>query len=123
MNIIRSDEGETVERSAAEIFEGGAVWARGLTGGGVSKDLNVAVVQFAAGARAKLHRHSSDQVLYVIAGIGKVGDRAGEHVISAGDCVVIPADAEHWHGAHDTGSPMSHLAITAAGSETTVVDG
>ena len=45
-----------------------------------------------------------------------------ERVISVGDCAVIPAAEEHWHGAADTGSPMSHLAITQAGSVTEVVD-
>ena len=56
----------------------------------------------------------------MVSGIGKVGDREGGHVISAGDAVVIPANSDHWHGAHDTGSPMSHITITAASSETTL---
>lgn len=123
LRIIKSDAGETVERTGEPIFEGGQVWARPLTGDGASRDLSVALVQFGGGARAGWHRHSNDQVLYVVAGIGKVGDREGEHVVSAGDAVIVPADAEHWHGAHDTGSPMSHLAITPAGTETTVLDG
>lgn len=123
LRIIKSDAGETVERSGEPIFEGGQVWARPLTGDGGSRDLSVALVQFGGGARAGWHRHSNDQVLYVVAGIGKVGDREGEHIVSAGDAVIVPANAEHWHGAHDTGSPMSHLAITPAGTETTVLDG
>ncbi len=122
MKVIKAEEGETVERSAADIFEGGEVWGRALSGD-ASTDLSVSVVQFAAGARARWHQHTSDQVLYVVAGIGKVGDRDGDHVVSAGDCVVVAAGEEHWHGAHDTGSPMSHLSILKAGSETTVLDG
>lgn len=122
IRVTKSDAGETVERTGEPIFEGGAVWARPLAGPGSSSDLSVTLVQFGAGARAGWHRHSSDQVLYVVAGIGKVGDRDREHIVSAGDCVVVPAGAEHWHGAHDTGSPMSHLAITPAGTETTVLD-
>ena len=120
VEIIGSGEGETVERSALDIFEGGQVWGRGLTGSGGSRNMNVSIVHFAPGARTVVHRHTSDQVLYVISGIGKVGDGEGEHVISAGDAVVIPADSDHWHGAHDTGSPMSHITITAASSETTL---
>jgi quercetin dioxygenase-like cupin family protein len=120
MQIIHSAEGETVERSTLEIFEGGQVWARGLTGSEGSQDFNALLVQFAAGARTVMHRHGSDQLLYVIAGIGKVGDTSGENVISAGDSVVIPANTDHWHGAYDTGSPMSHISVTAAGSETTL---
>ncbi len=121
VRILKSDDGETVERTDAPIFEGGRVWGRSLTGPH-SGHLSVQVVQFGAGARAGWHRHTSDQVLYVVAGIGKVGDREGEYVLSAGDCVVVPAGEDHWHGAHDTGSPMSHLSIMRDGSETTVLD-
>ena len=58
----------------------------------------------------------------MVSGIGKVGDREGEHVISSGDSAFVPAGLDHWHGAHDTGSPMAHLSIMAAGSETTVLE-
>ena len=121
LQVLKSDDGETIERTDAAIFEGGQVWGRALTGS-ASTHINVQVVQFGPGGRAGWHRHTSDQVLYVVAGIGKVGDREGEHVISAGDCAVVPAGEDHWHGAHDTGSPMSHLSIMQAGSETTVLD-
>lgn len=122
LHILKSDDGETVERTEAAIFEGGQVWGRGVTGG-ASEQVSVTVVQFGPGGRAGWHTHSKDQVLYVLAGIGKVGDRDGEHVISAGDAAVVPAGDEHWHGAHDTGSPMSHLSIMPGGAETTVLDG
>ncbi|MDP6606698.1 MAG: cupin domain-containing protein [Dehalococcoidia bacterium] len=122
MKVVKAEEGETVERSAAAIFEGGEVYGRALTGD-ASSDLGVSVVQFAPGALAGWHQHTSDQILYVVGGIGKVGNREGDHVITAGDCVVVPAGEEHWHGAHDTGSPMAHLSIMKAGSETTVLDG
>lgn len=118
MRVLRSTEGQTEDRREAAIFEGGSVWARPLAEGG--KDVSVSMVQFAAGARTRPHRHTSDQVLYVVAGIGKVGAGGEEHVVGPGDCVTIPAGEEHWHGAADTGSPMSHLSILGAGSETTV---
>lgn len=121
LRILKSDDGETVERTEAAIFEGGRVWGRSLTGS-YSEHLSVQLVQFGAGARAGWHRHTSDQVLYVVSGIGRVGERGAEHVVSAGDCVVVPAGEDHWHGAHDTGSPMSHLSIMREGSETTVLD-
>ena len=121
LRILKSDDGDTIERTEMAIFEGGQVWTRALTGS-ASTQVNVQVVQFGPGARAGWHRHTSDQVLYVVAGIGKVGNREGEHVISAGDCVVVPAEEDHWHGAHGTGSPMSHLSIMPAGSQTTVLD-
>ena len=122
LHILKSDEGETGERTSAAIFEGGQVWGRSATDG-ATDEINVTVVQFGAGGRAGWHTHSKDQVLYVLAGIGKVGDRNGEHVISAGDSAIITAGDEHWHGAHDTGSPMTHLSIMQSGSETTVLDG
>ena len=121
VHVIKSDEGESVERGDAAIFEGGQVWGCALTAG-LSEQTNVSVVQFAPGARAGWHTHTGDQVLYVVAGIGKVGDRDGERVISAGDCAVVPAGIEHWHGAHDSGSPMAHLSIIPAGSETSVLE-
>ena len=122
IRVIHAHEGETAERTGAAIFEGGQVWGRDLTGPGGSEHLNVMVVHFGPGARAGWHRHTSDQVLYVVNGIGKVGDREGEQVITAGDSVVIPAGTDHWHGAHDTGSPMSHLSIMRADTDTTVLE-
>ncbi len=121
VHVIKSDDGDTVERTDAPIFEGGQVWGRGLSTG-LTEDTNVSVVNFAPGARAGWHTHTRDQVLYVVAGIGKVGDREGERVISAGDCAVVPAGIEHWHGAYDTGSPVAHLSIMPVGAETTVLD-
>ena len=121
IHVIKSDDGESIERSDAEIFEGGQVWGRALTDI-LSNHTSVSGVQFAPGARAGWHTHTGDQVLYVVSGIGKVGDRDGERVISAGDCAVVPAHIEHWHGSHDTGSPMTHLSIIPVGSETTVIE-
>jgi 4-carboxymuconolactone decarboxylase len=118
MKILKAAEGETTERTGAPIFEG-QVHGRSLP---ESEHLNAAVVSFAAGARTKMHRHTSDQLLYIVSGIGKVGDRDGEHVVSVGDSIVIPANTDHWHGAGDTGSPMSHLTVQRKGSETTVLD-
>jgi quercetin dioxygenase-like cupin family protein len=119
LHIRKSDEGESGERTGQPIFEG-QVWARELIERGTSRDFSASVVQFAPGARAKPHRHTSDQLLYVVAGIGKVGDVDGEHVISAGDAVLIPADTDHWHGAGDTTSPMTHISFLRSDSQTTV---
>lgn len=119
LHIRKSDAGESVERTGQPIFEG-QVWGRDLVERGASRDFSASVVQFAPGARTKPHRHTSDQVLYVVAGIGKVGDADGEHVISAGDAVLIPAGTDHWHGAGDTTSPMAHISFLRADSQTTV---
>jgi len=121
MQLIRATDGDTVDRSDLDIFEGGSVWGRALaTVGENVKDMTVSMVHFAAGARTKPHRHSGDQVLYVTSGIGRVGAGTEEHTVASGDCVVIPAGELHWHGAGDTGSPMSHIQVQPAGSQTTV---
>jgi quercetin dioxygenase-like cupin family protein len=122
MHIRKAGDGESVDRSDQAIFQGGSVWARALTPSEEGGDFNVNLVQFAPGARTRPHRHTSDQVLYVVSGIGKVGAEGEEHVISTGDTILIPADTEHWHGAADTTSPMSHISFLASDSETTLSD-
>ncbi|MEE9277028.1 MAG: cupin domain-containing protein [Dehalococcoidia bacterium] len=128
MHVIKAAAGETQDLSDRPLFDGGQVWRRALAGApatagndaAVSGDFSFAIVQFAAGARTLPHRHTSDQILYVLAGIGKVGAAQEERVISAGDFAFIPAHEDHWHGAADTGSPMSHIAITRSDSTTTI---
>jgi quercetin dioxygenase-like cupin family protein len=114
MHVIRAAEGETVDSTGGNMFVGGNVWRRAIAGPdtGIGQHINFRIVQFGAGARTKLHTHTSDQLLYVVSGIGKVGTATEEFVVSAGDFVLIPAGEDHWHGAADTGSPMSHIAIT-----------
>lgn len=121
LNILRAEDGETLDRTGDAIFEGGSVHGRTLAGAENSKDLRAAYVHFGAGARTRPHHHTSDQLLIVTSGIGKIGDEDGEHVVATGDSVVIPAGHVHWHGAGDTGSPMTHLTVQAADSETTVL--
>ena len=124
VEVIKASEGETTESTPAEIFQGGQVWARRLSGGdtGRGQHMGFGIVQFGAGARTKMHQHTSDQLLYVLAGIGKVGTADSEQVISAGDFVLVPAGEDHWHGAADTGSPMSHITVTAIDSVTSVTE-
>jgi quercetin dioxygenase-like cupin family protein len=120
LHIVRGDGGQTEQRTSAAIFEGGEVHSKALTGA-ASEHLTASIVHFAAGARTRMHRHTSEQVLYILNGTGKVGDAEADHLVGPGDCVTIPANADHWHGAGDTGSPMSHITIMRAGSETTVL--
>jgi len=120
MHVIRAAEGETVERTGEPIFDG-QVWLRSLTSRETGSELISGFVQFAAGARTKLHTHTGDQVLYVVSGIGKVGTRDEEHVIATGDAAVIPAGEPHWHGAGDTGSPMVHFMFQRSDSTTEVL--
>jgi quercetin dioxygenase-like cupin family protein len=121
MHVIKAAEGASEERTGDPIFEN-QVWARPLTSPQTSAHLNSVVVQFAAGARTKMHTHTSDQLLYVVSGIGKVATRDEEQVIATGDVALIPAGEPHWHGAGDTGSPMVHLMVVRSDSQTEVLE-
>ncbi len=118
VRVTRSHEGETVDRTGQAMFQG-EVRGRDLAAG--STDITASIVQFAPGARTNMHRHTSDQMLLVLSGIGKVGDAEHEHVIGTGDSAFIEAGTDHWHGAGDTGSPMSHLSVMRGDSQSTVL--
>ena len=105
----------------APLFTGGAVTRQTLITPEASKDFNLGIVNFAAGARNKMHTHSSDQVLFVTAGKGIIATEATEEVITTGDVVHVSAGEKHWHGATPD-SAFSHIALTAKGSQTTQVE-
>src|SRR5499426_1362274 len=83
----------------ALLFTGGAVTRQTLITPEASKDFNLGIVNFAAGARNKMHTHSSDQVLFVTAGKGIIATETEQQVIGVGDVVHISAEEKHWHGA------------------------
>ncbi len=76
-------------------------------------DMQVALVFFEPGARTNWHTHPEGQILYVVAGHGRVSDESGEqrHEINPGDSISIASGKKHWHGAGPK-SFMAHLAIT-----------
>ena len=77
----------------------------------VSESFNFNIVNFAAGARNRLHVHTSDQILFVTKGEGLVGTDDEVAEVTVGDTVFIPAgEARHWHGASDE-SDFSHVAL------------
>ena len=83
-----------------------------------SQNFNFGVVNFSAHSRNKFHQHTSDQLLIVTSGTGVVATDNEERTITVGDVVLIPAGENHWHGAPGD-TPMTHIAITAKGSQTT----
>ena len=123
MQTIKSSDGATEKITEMPIFEGGDVWRRQIANVQATegKDFNFSIVQFSAGTKTKLHTHSSDQILYCLAGVGEVGTNGKTELISVGDTVVIPANEVHWHGSGDSGSPMTHIALTKTDSETEVL--
>ena len=86
-----------------------------------TKDLNFGIVNFDAGSRNKMHRHTSDQILIVTEGTGTVATEAEEATVSVGDIILIPSGENHWHGAPGE-TPMTHITIQAKGSTTTQVE-
>ena len=98
-----------------------------FTGGEVSRqtpflpddmtNMNFGVVSFGSGARNKMHRHTSDQILIITEGTGVVATDQEERTVTVGDVVLIPAGENHWHGAPGD-TPMSHITVQTKGSQT-----
>ena len=105
----------------APLFTGGPVTRQTLLTPEASQHFNLGIVNFAAGARNKMHTHSSDQVLFVTAGKGIIATETEKQIIVPGDVVHIPSEEKHWHGATPE-SAFSHIALTAKGSTTTQVE-
>lgn len=71
-------------------------------------------VTFNAGARTAWHTHPLGQVLFVVAGAGRVQRWGGPvEEILPGDRVQILPGEKHWHGASPV-EEMTHLAIHEA---------
>jgi 4-carboxymuconolactone decarboxylase len=120
MKVLKPDA-IPAESANSPLFTGGPVTRQTLLTPEMSKNFNLAIVNFSAGARNKMHIHSSDQVLFVTAGKGIIATEMHREVIGVGDVVHIPAEERHWHGATPD-SAFSHIALTAKGSTTTQVE-
>src|SRR6266576_24618 len=119
MKVLKTDA-IPAEPANSPLFTGGPVTRQTLLTPEMSNNFNLAVVNFSAGARNKMHIHTSDQVLFVTAGKGIIATEATEEVITTGDVVHVTAGEKHWHGATPD-SAFSHIALTAKGSQTTQV--
>jgi quercetin dioxygenase-like cupin family protein len=91
----------------------------------VAKDKNnefsAGAVTFEPQARTNWHTHPKGQVLIVIEGNGFYQEKGKPaQAIKKGDVVIIPENAEHWHGASPTGK-MVHIAITNYKGEEQVI--
>ena len=120
MKVVRIAEVAEQDATDAPIFYGGRVSRQPLIGEGVSESFNFNIVNFAAGARNRLHVHTSDQILFVTKGDGLVGTDDEVEAVTVGDTVFIPAGERHWHGASDE-SDFSHVALLTPDNTTEVV--
>jgi quercetin dioxygenase-like cupin family protein len=74
-------------------------------------------VFFEPGARTHWHTHEVAQILYVVAGEGRLQGRDGSgYALTAGDTAHISAGEEHWHGAAP-GSYLLHLAVSVGATD------
>ena len=120
MKVVKLSEIQK-ESVNAPLFTGGEVNRQTPFPAEDLTNMNFGVVSFGAGARNKMHRHTSDQILIITEGTGVVATTSEERTVSAGDVVLIPAGEDHWHGAPGETS-MAHITIQAKGSQTTQVE-
>ena len=83
---------------------------------------HISNVTFEPGCRNNWHIHHAEsgggQILVCIAGRGYYQEEGKEAVeMKPGDCINIPAEVKHWHGAAPT-EWFSHLAVEVPGEET-----
>ena len=119
LKLIRSSEVAPVDDSSPIFI--GAVTRQALVGRAESKDYNLAIVNFAPGARNKFHRHTHEQVLFVTYGAGYVATEAEKLEVHQGEIILVPATEKHWHGATEH-SAFSHISLTASNSTTEILE-
>lgn len=113
MQLSHPDLSKAAPPSNPEYFDG-AVRMQPLVSKDHSQELELIAVFFENGARTIPHMHSTDQVLWVINGTCVVADETGRREVAAGECVLLPANGWHWHGAAP-GQSACHVSIRKPG--------
>lgn len=113
--VVRAGTGPT-KLAPADMFVGTVYQDQVFVPEGPSR-MRATRVTFAPGGRTNWHTHAVGQVLYVLSGVGRY-QLEGEppQKIRAGDTVVIPPDARHWHGAAPD-TMMAHLALSESADD------
>ena len=79
------------------------------------RGVQLAVVNFQNGSITHWHDHPGEQILYVVEGQCRFGNKEGENIIAnPGDAIYIPPGEVHWHRAVN-GQNMSHISVTNVG--------
>jgi quercetin dioxygenase-like cupin family protein len=108
VRVARGRQGAPSEQRDATFT--GRVWADPVLA--MKDGIVVNDVFFEPGARTDWHTHEIAQVLYVVAGEGRLQGRDGSgYALTPGDTAHISAGEEHWHGAAP-GSYLLHLAVS-----------
>jgi quercetin dioxygenase-like cupin family protein len=100
-------------REGEEHFEGN-VWSQAMLPSIRPSQLRANLITFEPETRTNWHKHPDFQILYVVAGKGRIrctdgAGNEGTFEIAAGDLVHIGTE-KHWHGAAPD-SFMIHIAI------------
>lgn len=120
MKIVRA-ETAPVEPAEGALYVGGAIDFVLLSGAPDTGEVEVYRVDFAPGARNRVHVHTRDQVLIGVSGLGIIADADGEQIMGPRDVVTIPAGHPHWHGATPD-QAFSHFTVAVPGDEIEIVD-
>jgi quercetin dioxygenase-like cupin family protein len=122
MKIIDVRNIEAKEVTGIPLFFGGKVFTQLiLNEEHQAKNIQIASVKFAPGARNKFHTHQGEQILVVTEGRGIVADENQEYVITPGMFVLISPGEVHWHGAA-ADSAFAHLSIIGQPDEMKIVE-
>ena len=60
-----------------------------------AKHLTTTLVQIEPGGEQRIHSHPPEQVYFVLEGAGLMTVGAETQVVGPGDCIFVPADAQH----------------------------
>ena len=120
MRIVKTNPDKS-ESAVGALYFGAPICYQYLATKPDTAQLDVCLVNFEPGGRNKMHTHIHDQILFVTGGRGIVATRGGEHVVTTGDTVIIPAGEPHWHGATQE-DHFSHLCIEKHNNEITIVE-
>lgn len=116
VHVARRKDAALAPSTGSAMFTG-EVSRAVLSDPATAKQLFLGLVRFSAGARTVWHTHTFEQGLVIVEGRGIVATEAGEHLVEAGDVVIVPANEKHWHGATLT-TAMAHVAINGPGETT-----
>jgi len=113
MKIVKIDS-LPIEKRSGGIFVG-TVESKSLVNESIgATDLKLDIITFPPGVRNRLHRHTYDQVLYILAGEGIVATENEQEIVTPGVVVFIPRGELHWHGATEATS-FQHISILRPG--------
>jgi quercetin dioxygenase-like cupin family protein len=82
-------------------------------------DMEAGVAHFAAGLKTHWHKHTSEQLLYVLEGKGVIGTENEQQIATPGKAFVIPKDTKHFQAATEESSFTFLFVLKFPNSTTT----